>query len=42
MTDVFISYSTADERIARFVHDHMSAEDLSVFLASVSLKPGDR
>lgn len=42
MTDVFISYSTADERIARFVHDHMTAEDLRVFLASVSLKPGDR
>ena len=42
MIDVFISYTSADERIARFVHDHMAAEGVSVFLASVSLKPGDK
>ena len=42
MTDVFISYTSADERVARFVHDHMASEGIQVFLASASLKPGDK
>lgn len=42
MPDVFISYSSADEGFARFLHRHLSGEGLSVFLASVSLAPGER
>jgi hypothetical protein len=42
MPDVFISYSTQDEQLARFVHSHLIAQGLTVFLAPVSLVPGDR
>ena len=42
MSDVFISYNSADERLARFVHQHLVAEGVSAFLASVSLQPGDK
>lgn len=42
MPDVFISYSTQDERLAQFVLKHLTSEGLSVFLASVSLEPGVR
>jgi hypothetical protein len=42
MHDVFISYNSSDERLARFVHQHLVAEGVSAFLASVSLKPGDK
>lgn len=42
MADVFISYSTKDEELARFVKSHLEAQGLKVFLASISLKPGDR
>lgn len=42
MPDVFISYSNDDERFARFLHRHLRAENLNVFLASVSLAPGKK
>ena len=42
MTDVFISYSTKDEDLARFVVQHLEAHGLTVFLASISLSPGER
>lgn len=42
MPDVFISYSSQDEKLAQFVYKHLIAERLTVFLASVSLRPGDR
>jgi len=38
--DIFISYSTKDERIARFLQQHLTNESMSVFLASASLQPG--
>jgi hypothetical protein len=38
--DIFISYSTKDERIARFLYQHLTSEGMTVFLASVSLQPG--
>lgn len=41
MSDVFISYSSQDERLARFVASHLQEEGVSVFLAALSLKPGD-
>jgi len=41
MPDVFISYSSKDEDLAKFVKKHLTNEGLSVFLASTSLKPGD-
>ena len=42
MSDVFISYSTQDERIADFVHKLLASEGLDAFLASVSIEPGSR
>ena len=42
MSDIFISYSTSDEQFAQFLHRHLTNEGLSVFLASVSLLPGQR
>lgn len=42
MADVFISYSSSDEGFARFLHRHLTGEGLTVFLASVSLAPGQR
>lgn len=42
MADVFISYSTADQRIADFLHRHLESEGITVFLASASLKPGQQ
>ena len=39
MPDVFISYSSHDEEFAQFLHRHLAAEGLDVFLASVSLAP---
>lgn len=40
MVDVFISYSTHDEPLARFMHKHLTDEGISVFLASISVVPG--
>jgi hypothetical protein len=42
MPDVFISYSAKDERLAQFVLSHLKAQQLDVFLASISLAPGAR
>lgn len=40
MTDVFISYSTADETLARGVHTALTQVGAKPFLASLSLQPG--
>lgn len=40
MPDVFISYSTKDQRIADFVYRHLQTEGISVFMAAASLQPG--
>ena len=40
MYEVFISYTSADERFARFVHKHLTDEGLVTFLAPISLSPG--
>ena len=42
MPDCFISYSSTDEELARFVEAHLRAQGLDVFLASVSLQLGQR
>lgn len=42
MPDCFISYSSSDEELARFVEAHLRAQGLDVFVASVSLQPGER
>ena len=42
MTDVFISYSVEDEEVARYIRDHLLNEKLNVFLASISLEPGEK
>jgi hypothetical protein len=42
MADVFISYSTKDEELAQFVRQHLQAQNLSVFIASLSLNAGER
>lgn len=41
MSDIFISYSSQDARFAEFLKRHLSAEGLDVFMASVSLEPGE-
>lgn len=41
MPDVFISYSAKDENLAQFVLSHLVAQDLNVFLASISLNTGE-
>ena len=40
MPDVFISYSAKDQPLAQFVHNHLVAQNLDVFLASIDLLPG--
>jgi hypothetical protein len=42
MTDVFISYSASDERLAQFLRRHLQNESIEVFLASASLQPGQQ
>lgn len=42
MPDCFISYSTADAAFARAVHQDLSAQGVDVFMAAISLQPGDR
>lgn len=42
MTDVFISHAKADQPLAEFLHRHLTQEGLSVYLASVSMAPGER
>jgi len=41
MPDCFISYSSKDQSLANFVHSELTKQGLSVFTASVSLKPGE-
>lgn len=42
MADVFISHATEDLPLAEFLHRHLTQEGLSVYLASVSMPPGER
>lgn len=42
MPDVFISHASADIEFARFLHRHLTSEGVSVFLAPVSLAPGQQ
>ncbi len=42
MADVFISHAAADLPFAQFLHRHLTQEGLSVYLASVSMPPGER
>lgn len=42
MADVFISHAAADLPLAEFLHRHLVQEGLSVYLASVSMPPGER
>ena len=42
MADVFISYSSTDEQLARFVHNHLQTEKITSFMAAASIIPGDR
>lgn len=42
MTDVFISHAQADLPLAEYLHRHLTQEGLSVYLASVSMPPGER
>lgn len=41
MPHVFISYSSQDSGLAQFVQRHLIAEGIGVFLAPISLSPGD-
>ena len=40
MTDVFISYASTDEPLARYIHDHLVNDKVSAFLAAISVRPG--
>ncbi|MDX9995067.1 MAG: toll/interleukin-1 receptor domain-containing protein [Rhodocyclaceae bacterium] len=42
MADVFISHAAEDLPLAEFLHRHLTQEGLSVYLASVSMPPGER
>lgn len=39
--DVFLSYSTADSKEAKMIHDKLESAKLKVFMAPKVLKPGD-
>ena len=41
MPDIFISFTKSDSGIAHFLHKHLASENLDVFLAPISLEPGD-
>jgi hypothetical protein len=41
MPDCFISYSSNDQLLANFIHSELTRQNLSVFMASVSLRPGE-
>jgi hypothetical protein len=40
MPDVFISYSSKDEKMAQFLRSHLQQQEVSVFMASMSLQLG--
>lgn len=42
MADVFISHAQVDFPLADYLHRHLTQEGLSVYLASVSMQPGER
>jgi TIR domain-containing protein len=42
MPDCFISYTTKDKAFASAVHRDLSVHGLDVFMAAISLRPGDR
>lgn len=42
MPDCFISYTTKDKPFALAVHRDLSMHGLDVFMAAISLRPGDR
>lgn len=42
MADVFISHAANDLPLAEFLYRHLKEEGLSVYLASVSMPPGER
>jgi len=42
MPDCFISYSTHDHQFATFLCDELRHHNISSFMASVSLRPGER
>jgi len=39
---VFISHAAAESNLAEFLHRHLTQEGLCVYLASVSMPPGER
>ena len=41
MADVFISHAATDLPLAEFLHRHLTEAGLSVYLASVSMPPGE-
>ena len=42
MPDVFISYSFKDKEIPEFMYKHLTDEGLDVFMAPLSVRPGER
>jgi hypothetical protein len=42
MPDCFISYTQTDDKFARLVHSELTRHGLDVFLAQISIKPGER
>lgn len=42
MADVFISHAQVDLPLAEYLHRHLTQEGLSVYLASVSMPPGEQ
>lgn len=42
MPDCFLSYSTKDKALALAVYSDLQASGLEVFMAAISLQPGDR
>jgi len=42
MPDVFISYASMDEKLAHYAHEYLTAQGLEVFMAGISLLPGQR
>ena len=42
MADVFISHSSSDREFAEFLQRHLVSEGLTVFLAPLSLTPGQK
>lgn len=41
MPDIFISYTKSDSTIAHFLYKHLINENLDVFLAPISIEPGE-